>query len=303
VTRTSTIDRPVETENRRTLTGIIPPIPTPFSEGRLDLESLRRLLDDLLPSIDGVLIGGSTGETPSLSIDEREAVLRTVASHLSGSDHSIVFSIADNSLEHSRRLSDAAGEMSADMLILSCPSYYPNSQAMLVEYLTEVGDFASADLCLYDNPFVTKTWLTAAQVTALGAAVPKLTCVKMTDTAIGKVGEIVANSDLTVYAGEDSVLWHHLGEGVDGIMSAIPMFYPALCARLWESFASGRRAEAFEIFCRLAPFITCGIHADDYIAVVKGVLAQRGTIDSAEVRRPLVSLSEGRLAEVLSVLG
>jgi 4-hydroxy-tetrahydrodipicolinate synthase len=286
-----------------TLKGIMPPLPTPFRDGKLDLTSLQRLLDHLAPSVDGVLIGGSTGETPSLSIDEREAVLRTVTAHLAGTDSRVVFSIADNSIEHSKRLSETAGELSADMLILSCPSYYPNSQAMLTEYLGEVGEFASTELCLYDNPFVTKTWLTAAQIRALGEAVPTLTHVKMTDTAIGKVGELVATTDLTVMAGEDSVLWHHLLEGVNGVMSAAPMFFPQHCAELWEAFAADRRDDAFAAYRRFAGSLPSGIHGDDYIPVVKSVLADRGVIASPEVRLPLVALSERRLSEVLALLG
>lgn len=302
MTTPSTIERPIESHGRRTLTGIIPPIPTPLRDGKVDLTSLRRLLDYLMPSIDGVLVGGSTGETPSLTIAEREDVLRTVAAHLRGSDRSVVFSIADNSIENSRRLADIAAEHSADMLILSCPSYFPNSQAMLTEYLGAVSEFVAGELCLYDNPFVTKTWLTAPQIIDLAAAVPRLTHVKMTDTAIGKVSAILAAGTLTVYAGEDSVLWHHLVEGVEGIMSAIPMFYPDLCAQLWEAFAGGHRAEAFDVFRKIAPFITCGIHGDDYIPVVKSVLAYRAVLDSAEVRRPLIPLADRRLAEVLSAL-
>jgi dihydrodipicolinate synthase/N-acetylneuraminate lyase len=166
-----------------------------------------------------------------------------------------------------------------------------------------VSRFASADLCLYDNPFVTKTWLTAAQVCELGNAVPALTHVKMTDTAIGKVGEIVSSSDLAVFAGEDSVLWHHLLEGVSGVMSAAPMFYPEACANLWAAFADGRHAEALATYRQIAQFIPSGIHGDDYIPVVKSVLAQRGAIASAEVRVPLLALSERRLGEVLSLLG
>lgn len=286
-----------------TLTGIMPPLPTPFRDGKLDLASLQRLLDYLAPSVDGVLIGGSTGETPSLSVQERETILRTVTEHLAGTGKTIVFSIADNSLEHSKRLSETAGELNTDMLILSCPSYYPNNQAMLTEYLGEVGRFASTDLCLYDNPFVTKTWLTASQIRALGEAVPALTHVKMTDTAIGKVGELVASSDLTVLAGEDSVLWHHLLEGVNGVMSAAPMFFPQQCAELWKAFADGRRDDAFAAYRQIAGSFPSGIHGDDYIPVVKSVLADRGVIASAEVRLPLIALTERRLAEVLSLLG
>jgi 4-hydroxy-tetrahydrodipicolinate synthase len=238
-----------------------------------------------------------------LSTAEREEVIRTVASHLAGTNRTIAVSIADNSLEHSRRLAEVAGDVRADLLMLSCPSYYPNDYSMLEAYFGAVAEFASADLCLYDNPYVSKTWLTAGQIHALASAVPRLTHVKMTDIAIGKVSAIVGQGDLTVLAGEDSVLWHQLTAGAAGVMSAIPMIYPEASARMWKAFSAGRHEEAFDEYRALAPFITCGIHGDDYISVVKNVLHHLGVIDSAEVRLPLLPIAEPRREEVLAVLG
>jgi 4-hydroxy-tetrahydrodipicolinate synthase len=284
------------------VTGIVPPITTPFLNGRVDLAALRRQLDYLVESVDGVLIGGSTGEAASLTLAERESVIRTVASHLAGTGPSIVVSVADNSIENSRRLSEVAGEVGADLLALSCPNYFVNSQSMLESHFAAVAEFASADICLYDNPIASHTFLTVAQILSLISSVPRLTHIKMTDVAIGKVAAVRSEAEVTILAGEDSVLWHQINSGAEGAMTAIPMVYPQTTARMWQLLRSGAISDAFAEYQKLAPFITIGIHGDDYVAAVKTVLHQQGVLESDEVRLPLVALSAERRAEVLAAL-
>jgi 4-hydroxy-tetrahydrodipicolinate synthase len=284
------------------VTGIVPPITTPFLGGRVDLEALRRQLDYLVDSVEGVLVGGSTGEAASLTLAERESVIRTVAGHLSGTGRTLVVSIADNSIENSRRLSEIAGEVGAELLALSCPNYFVNRQSMLAEYFAAVGDFVSADICLYDNPIASHTFLSVAEILSLLASVPRITHIKMTDVAIGKVAAVLSQADVTVLAGEDSVLWHQLNSGADGTMSAISMIYPERTARMWHLFRSGALEDAYAEYQQLAPFITVGLHGDDYVASVKVVLRKQGVLESDEVRLPLVALQSERRAEVLAAL-
>jgi 4-hydroxy-tetrahydrodipicolinate synthase len=281
------------------VTGVVPPIPTPFLDGRVDLPSLARLLDHLAPSIDGVLVGGSTGEAPSLSIEERIEVMRAVRAQL-GSDRALVVSVADNSLEHTRRLADAATECEADLLVLSCPGYFPADRDMLVAYFGAVADLASADLCLYDNPVASNTRLAVDDIAELAAAVPRLTHVKMTDTALGKVAAVRAAAPVVVHAGEDTVLWHQLASGADGVMTAVPLVFPERSARMWRAWRDGRTDDAHAEYRELTSFILCGLNAGDYPAVVKAVLHARGVIASPEVRLPLLPLAAERRAEVLA---
>jgi 4-hydroxy-tetrahydrodipicolinate synthase len=256
------------------------------------------MLDDLLPSIDGVLVGGSTGEAPSLSIDERIAVVQAVAAHLGG-ERALVVSVADNSLEHTRRLADAAAESGADLLVLSCPGYFPNDRAMLVAYFAAVAELAARDLCLYDNPIASGTRLSTDDVVALLAAVPRLTHVKMTDTALGKVAAVRSLADVTVHAGDDSVLWHQLAGGAEGVMTAVPLLLPEQSARMWRLFRDGRRDDAYDAYRELTHAIHVGLGAGDYPQVVKAVLHERGLLASDEVRLPLLPLGAARRAEVL----
>ncbi|HEX4518635.1 MAG TPA: dihydrodipicolinate synthase family protein [Gaiellaceae bacterium] len=284
------------------VTGVVPPIPTPFRDGSVDLDSLKRELDDLFESVEGVLIGGSTGEASSLTLAERESVIRTVSAHY-GRERPIVVSIADNSIENSRALSEIAGECEAPLLILSCPSYFPNSRSMLEAFFGAVAEFASADLCLYDNPVASNTVLGVDDVVALVRAVPRLTHIKMTDTSLEKVHALHAELDgVTILAGDDSVLWHQLLGGADGIMTAIPMIFPQQTARMWRTFQAGDFEAAAEEYRGLSHFIHAAL-GPDYPAAVKAVLHERGVIASPEVRLPLVGLSPGRRGEILAAAG
>ena len=280
------------------VTGILPPIPTPFRDGRLDLESLRRVLDDLWDYVDGFMVGGSLGETPSLSIAEREAVIRTVADHLDG-ERTLVVSVADNSLEHTKRLLEVAGDYGSALLALSCPNYFENDLAMLKEYFATLSDLASADLCLYDNPYVTRTILSIEDIAALHAAAPRITHVKMTDTRLGKVRQLRSRLDVTVLAGDDAVLWHHLLCGAEGIVASIPMVYPERTASMWQLFRDGDLDGAYREYRHLSHFIQCALSNQDYPAVVKATLHRREVIASSEVRLPLIPLSSERYQEVL----
>ena len=283
------------------LTGFVPPIATPLRDGALDLDSLGRLMDHLAEHVSGYLVGGSVGEVASLTRDERVALMRE-ASRRRPAGHTLAISISDNAIENSRRLSDAAGEAGADVLMLSCPNYFANTLPMLIEYFGAVGEFASADICLYDNPVASHTVLSVADIASIAAAVPRVTHIKVTDTAIDKVAELRAATDLVVLAGDDAVLWNQLARGAEGAMVALPMIAPELAGALWSACERGAMDEAFAAYARTAAFLHSALGAPDYVAVIKAVLCHRGVIDSAELRLPLVGLSQARTAEVLMAL-
>jgi 4-hydroxy-tetrahydrodipicolinate synthase len=284
------------------LTGLVPPISTPFRDGALDLPSLDRLLDHLAEHVSGYLVGGSVGEVASLTLEERAALMRAAAARRP-EGHALAVSISDNAIANSRRLSDVAGEIGADVLMVSCPNYYGNSLQMLVEYFGAIGDFASADICLYDNPVASHTLLSIDDIRALTEAVPRLTHIKVTDTAIDKVAALRAATDLVICAGDDAVLWNQLARGVDGAMVALPLIAPEIASALWRSYERGQLDDAFTAYARAAPFLHSSLGATDYVSVIKEVLQHRGVIASAEVRLPLVGLSERRRAEVIEALG
>lgn len=284
-----------------TITGLVPPIPTPLIDGGVDADSLRRLVRALAPYVDGFLVGGSVGEHPSLTVEERVAALRVVARHKEAR-HRLVASVGDNALPIVRRLCEAAAEVGADLLILSVPNYFGNTLPGLAAYLRAVARFSDRELCLYDNPIASHTSLSVADIAALADAEPKLTHIKVTDLALGKVAALRARTALTVHSGDDAVLWTHLVEGAHGAMVALPLFYPGVGRAVWAALQRGDVCAAAEAYRPASHFIHVALGAPDYPAVLKAVLAARGVIATEEVRLPLLPLEEGRRAEVLRAL-
>jgi 4-hydroxy-tetrahydrodipicolinate synthase len=283
------------------VTGLLPPIATPMRDGQLDLNSFRRQLDYLADHVAGYLVGGSVGEAASLTLEERETLMRTCAEHSAGAKR-LAISISDNCIEHSRRLSASAGEVGADLLMVSCPNYYSNDRAMLVDYFGALGEFASADICIYDNPLASNTHLSIEDLVAIADAVPRVSHIKVTDTALDKVAAVREHTDLVVHAGDDAVLWHQLDRGADGAMVALPMIYPDCASSVWRAMSSGDRDAAYAEYAQATRFFHLALGAVDYVAVIKTVLHARGVIDSPEVRLPLRQASERRRAEILAAL-
>ena len=119
------------------VTGLIPPIPTPLADGEVDSDSLGRLVQALAPHVDGYLVGGSVGEHPSLTVEERLIAIQVVARQKQAR-HRLVVSIGDNALPNVRRLSQAAEAIEADLVVLSVPNYFANTLPGLEAYLRAV---------------------------------------------------------------------------------------------------------------------------------------------------------------------
>lgn len=283
------------------VTGLVPPIVTPLIDGRLDLQSLHRMLDELAGHVAGVLVGGSVGEVASLTVEERITLMREAAAHLDGQG-CLAVSIADNSIENSRRLSEAAAAVDADLLVVSAPNYYTNDRSMLVRYFGLMSRLASTDLCLYDNPVATHTRLSVEDIRALVEAARNLSHIKVTDRSLDKVEALCRDTSLVVLSGDDAVLWHQLLQGARGAMVALPLVYPAETDAFYQRFQACQREEAAVEYRRMTHFIHAALGADDYVPVLKAVLHHKGVLSSEEARPPLVGLSRERYREVMESL-
>ena len=297
---TSTAPRGHE-QASKSVSGLLPPIVTPMCDGRLDTDSLKRELDDLAGHVSGYLVGGSLGEATSLTLAERIETMRIVA-EFAQDDHTLVFSISDNSVETSRVLASCADELGADLLIACCPTYYQNTDSMVFEYFAALSELTSSALCLYDNPIASNTSLSVETIAALASRTSSLTHVKVTDTALGKVEALREQTSLTILAGDDQVLWHQLRGGAVGGMVGLPMIYPERCAAFWAAFSSGADEEAYAEYRKMSHFIHVSLGAPDYVGVIKTVLHHRGVIASPESRVPLLPLTASRRDTVIAAL-
>jgi 4-hydroxy-tetrahydrodipicolinate synthase len=278
------------------ISGVLPVIPTPFLDGRFDADSFGRLLEHMLPDVDGYTLAGSTGEAPSLTTAERKDIVSR-AMAMTPSDKAVVVGVSHTSPAEAADLSRHSQDLGATGVLCCAPFYYANQPEGILAFLAEVDAALEIDLVLYDNPVTTKTTLRAEWPVAWAQELEHLTSVKLTDHDLSKI-PVWKDAGLSVLAGDDPILFQFLTAGVDGAMVIAPAVLPDSFAAVWSAVQVGDHEAALDVFSReIAPFIHAfGI--GDEIATTKTLLADLGIFASDELLAPLRPVDPSRRAHL-----
>lgn len=280
------------------ISGSLPVIPTPFYEGKIDFDSLSRLFEHLFPDLNGCTVLGSTGESVSLSLEERVELMK-FATHNVPPGKKVVVGLTHTNLDEMARLARCAQELGASAGLVPCPYYFPNSFPMVLEFFKALNHASDLELVLYDNPVYTKTFLRAEELFAILDACPHMTGVKMTDHDLDKITALKRNHDVAVFSGDDVVAFRSLLLGVDGSMIIAPAVFPAAYQETVRLLARGDRAQALRIFSeQILPFIHL-FGLGDEIPNTKALFKELGIFRSDELRLPLLPAPPERLREVM----
>ncbi|PYV13893.1 MAG: hypothetical protein DMG21_19900 [Acidobacteria bacterium] len=279
------------------LAGSLPVIPTPFYRGKVDFDSLLRLFDHLFPELEGYTLCGSTGESVSLSLEERLELMNFAAKN-TPSGKLMVAGLTHTDLNAMSRLARHAEELGIVAGLVPCPYYFPNSIPMVLEFFRVLDRSTNLSLVLYDNPLYTKTWLRAAEILTLVDTCEHLTAVKVTDHDLEKIS-ILKECGVTVFSGDDVVAFRSLLLGVDGSMIIAPGVFPAAFQNVVRTLRQGDARTALRLFSdQILPFIHLfGI--GDEVSTTKALFKQLGIFRSDEVRPPLLPSTPERAKEVL----
>jgi 4-hydroxy-tetrahydrodipicolinate synthase len=274
------------------VSGVLPVIPTPFREGQFDEDGFARLLEHMLPSVDGYTLMGSTGEAPSLTDAQRRTIVARALA-MTPTAKQVVVGISHTSPTAARELALHAQEHGARAVLSCAPFYFPNTPGGILEYLRQVDAVLDIEIVFYDNPVTTKTAIQPQWVVEWARELQHLTAVKLTDHDLGKI-PIWREAGLKVMAGDDAILSQYLAAGVDGAMVIAPALLPASFAAVWERLGAGDVEAALAMFSReLAPIIHAfGIGQE--IATTKVLLADVGIFSSDELQPPLQPVDPAR---------
>jgi 4-hydroxy-tetrahydrodipicolinate synthase len=279
------------------LRGSLPVVPTPFYRGQIDYDSLLKLFEFLFPELDGYTLCGSTGESASLSLEERLELARFAARH-TPAGKTVVVGLTHTNLGEMGVLARSAQELGLSAGLVPCPYYFPNSFPMVLELLRALDRLSDLELVMYDNPLYTKTSLSAAEILRLVEACRHLKAAKITDHDLTKIPTL-KQSDVTVFSGDDVVAFRSLLLGADGSMIIAPAVFPAAFQTVVRSLSQGDAVQALRVFAaRVLPFIHL-FGPGDEIATTKALYRHLGIFRSAEVRPPLLPCSAERFREVL----
>lgn len=278
--------------------GTLPVIPTPFIDGVIDYPSLQRLLEFFLPVVDGYTLAGSTGEAPSLTLQERMDLLEFTMQH-TPAGKTVVVGIAHTSVGSAIELAQHAEAHGAQGCLIPSPYYFFNTRDGVYEFIRQIDAHVGLDLVFYDNPYNSKTAWSVTDLAWLGLEIPHLRSVKVTDHAIEKIAWLKQNTDLTVLAGDDVVLYRSLLLGADGCMVIAPAVCPGPFQEAWNLLRAGRQAESYALFCRrVLPFVHMfGVGSE--IGVTKALYRHLGIFTTDEMRPPLTRCDDSFRDQVI----
>ncbi|MFD7654837.1 4-hydroxy-tetrahydrodipicolinate synthase [Actinosynnema sp. NPDC059797] len=274
---------------------------TPFdAQGAVDLDKARELAEHLVDSgADGLVVNGTTGESPTTSDAEKADLVRAVVEAV-GDRATVVAGTGTYDTAHSVHLSRQAQEAGAHGLLLVTPYYSRPTQAGLLAHFTTVADAVELPVMLYDIPPRSVVPIEVDTLLRL-AEHPRVLAVKDAKGDLLAGSKVMAATDLAYYSGDDPLNLPWLSVGAVGFVSVIGHFAADRLRDLLDAFEAGdvKRATAIhhDLLALLRPF-----NRMPGVTYAKAALRLRG-IDVGSPRLPLLPASDEDIEAVQAELG
>jgi dihydrodipicolinate synthase/N-acetylneuraminate lyase len=293
------------------LDGVIVALLTPVDrEGRVDHGALSRLVERLTSrGVTGVSPLGSTGEGYSLGLEQRLAVVDTVARSVPPGMPVIPGVFAHNHEQAAAEIA-AYADHGGTAVLVAPPGYYPLSAAEQEAYFSRLADAAALPLVLYNIPVFTKVQIVPAAVAAL-AAHPRVAGLKDSGRDLGYAAALLdavtaagAAADFSVLTGTDSLLVPYMLAGARGTICANANVVPELVLAVYDAVRAGRLDEALRLEARLRA-VQAAFGSGAPPAAYKAAVAAAGVGEPWLVppRLPLTEAETARLLDRLAALG
>lgn len=256
-------------------------------DGAISEPGVAGLVDHLLATgCDGVVVGGTTGEAPTLTDAEAARLIRTVADR-TGSRARVVAGVGTYDTAASVRRAREAAAAGADALLLVCPYYSRPTQAGVVAHCTAVADATELPVMLYDVPARTGIAMEPATLTEL-AGHPRIHAVKDARGDLFDAMSVMSRTPLAYYCGIDELNLPYLACGATGVVSVVGNVAADRNAALIRAVRAGDLDTANAVQRALLPLTDAIMRTSQGAIMAKAALAELGVIPHAAVRLPLL---------------
>ncbi|MGW0227662.1 4-hydroxy-tetrahydrodipicolinate synthase [Actinopolymorpha singaporensis] len=275
----------------RVLTAMV----TPFTAGGdLDLPAAQRLATHLVDTgNDGLVVSGTTGESPTTSDAEKDALLRAVVEAV-GDRATVVAGTGTNDTRHAVELSVQAEKAGAHGLLVVTPYYNKPPQEGLLAHFRTIADSTGLPVMLYDIPGRTGTAIATETLIRLGEH-QRIVAVKDAKGDIAGTTAVLARSDLAYYSGSDEWNLALLATGAVGVVSVVAHVAAREYADMLAAVDAGDLATARAIDRRLVPAFQAIMTRTQGAIMAKAALEVLGVLPGRTVRPPLVPATEDQL--------
>lgn len=249
---------------------------------------------------DGLVVSGTTGESPVLSMDEKLRLFTTVKEAV-GSQVEVWAGTGSYNTGATIELSQKAEQAGADGLLVVCPYYNKPSQDGLYKHFQAVAESVSIPLMLYNIPGRTGINLLPETVLKL-ASIDNISSIKEACGNMDQVSQLraILPKDFAIYSGDDSLTLPMLAIGASGVVSIASHLVGTEIKQMLEAFACGDNARALEIHCYLLPMFK-GLFVTTNPVPVKEALNIRG-MQVGDFRLPLCNANQEEMKFIRNLL-
>jgi 4-hydroxy-tetrahydrodipicolinate synthase len=232
------------------VSGILAAIPTPVQDdGAVDVDAFDRLVDFVVRAgVDGVCIGGATGEYPHFEASERAALIRHAAKRLPP-DRALAVGIGSSSIRRTVELGRTAMDAGARALLLPMPMFFTYEQDDLYEYCAHVSRTLKGPCLLYDLPHFTNELMPSTALALLHDE-PFIVGIKDSSGRASNLAALAADprrAEWTLLVGDDRLLREGIDAGWNGGVSGVAACCPELIVALMRSARDGDREKAVRL--------------------------------------------------------
>jgi len=280
--------------------GLSVAITTPFRDGEVDIDGLKRQVEFHVAAGTNCLCPvGTTGESPTLTHDENEQVIAEVVQAAAGRIK-VMAGTGSNSTAEALRLTERAAVDGADAALIVAPYYNKPTQQGFIEHYKAIAETIDLPICVYNIPGRTGKNIEPDSICRLGE-LENITLVKEATGSLDQASEILNNSNLTLLSGDDSLTLPLMSIGGSGVISVVGNIVPQDMMALISAFDSGDIAAAQQWHHKLFPLCRDMLGLSTNPIPIKAAMAMLG-LDSGELRLPMTPLNDSEKAQLRKTL-
>lgn len=275
---------------------------TPFQpDGSVDYDAAANLAKHLLDQgIDHLVLSGTTGESPTTHLDEKEQLIKVVRQAV-GEDLYITAGAGSNDTEHSVRMARSAQEAGADAILVVSPYYSRPSQEGMYQHFAKVAGQTDLPVMLYDIPGRTGVAIGDELLMRL-AQIDNIVAVKDATGEVEVGARRIDETGLAFYSGDDGLNYSWLTHGAVGVISVVAHVAAPSYRKMVQLVENGDYQGALQISLKLDPLVKALMGGGQGAVMAKHALALQKVIPSATLRLPLAPASEEEIAQLRAAL-
>ncbi|MEY3060522.1 MAG: hypothetical protein RL000_1874 [Bacteroidota bacterium] len=282
--------------------GVFPALLTPFDANEeLDLNMYEKNLQAQVDAgVSGIIIGGSLGEASSITLEEKEALVKYSVKFLNGK-LPVIMNIAEGSTKEAVRQAKLAKEWGASGLMLLPPMRYKADDREVVTFFKTVATSTDLSVMIYNNPVDYKIEVTLDMFAEL-AEVPNINALKESTRDVTNVTRLKNrfNDRFAILCGVDTLTVEELALGADGLVAGLVDAFPKETVVMYNLVKAGKLEEAIKIYRWFMPLLELDIHPK-LVQYIKLAATQTG-IGSEYVRAPRLLLQGEERARILKII-